>query len=61
MSVSANLNLLAYLLTILQAFTTTEHMEEDILSDVVPSNIVSRQASPKEIKLIRLHLIKLSA
>lgn len=40
-----NIHLLAFFLTISQAFTTGEPMEEDILSDIVPSNIVSRQAS----------------
>lgn len=32
--------------TRLQAFTVGDHMDEDILSDVVPSNIVSRQVCP---------------
>jgi hypothetical protein len=35
-------------LTISQAFTTGEPMDEDILSDVVPSNIVSRQVWLKQ-------------
>ena len=30
-----------------QTFTVGEPMDEDILSDVVPSNIVSRQVSAK--------------
>ena len=30
----------------LQAFTVEDHMDEDIQSDVVPSNIVSRQVRP---------------
>jgi len=35
-------------LAFLQAFTTGVPMDEDILSDVVPSNIVSRQASEEK-------------
>ena len=62
MSVSAKIFLLSFTIDhFSQAFTTGEPMDEDILSDVVPSNIVSRQACHKRTNQFGLKLTEGSA